>query len=194
MAKKEKKKSTFWKDFKAFISRGNVIDMAIGVVVANAFKDIVTKFTDGFISPIVGLLTDGVVLSELKWVLREAVVDAADATTIIKPEVAFAWGAFVQSIVDFLIIAFALFIVIRVATRAANKAKELHAALDREEKEAAEAAAAEAAAKAEADKKAAEDAAAAAIAAAEAEKNAALEREKETVALLREIRDSLSKK
>lgn len=183
---KDKKKSSFWQDFKAFISRGNVVDMAIGVVVASAFKDIVTKFTSAFLSPLIALLTDGADLTELKWIIRPEVLDAEGNVTV--AEVSFAWGSFVQSIIDFLIIAFVLFLVIRIFTKAANKAKEL--SKSKEEIEAEEKAAAEAKAKEEAEKKAAEEA----RLAAEAEKAAAKEREIETVALLKEIRDSLSAK
>lgn len=183
---KDKKKSSFWQDFKAFISRGNVVDMAIGVVVASAFKDIVTKFTSAFLSPLIALLTDGADLTELKWIIRPEVLDAEGNVTV--AEVSFAWGSFVQSIIDFLIIAFVLFLIIRIFTKAANKAKEL--SKSKEEIEAEEKAAAEAKAKEEAEKKAAEEA----RLAAEAEKAATKEREIETVALLKEIRDSLSAK
>lgn len=183
---KDKKKSSFWQDFKAFISRGNVVDMAIGVVVASAFKDIVTKFTSAFLSPLIALLTDGADLTELKWIIRPEVLDVEGNVTV--AEVSFGWGSFVQSIIDFLIIAFVLFLVIRIFTKAANKAKEIRKS--KEEIEAEEKAAAEAKAKEEAEKKAAEEA----RLAAEAEKAAAKEREIETVALLKEIRDSLSAK
>ncbi len=179
-------KGSLWKDFKAFISRGNVVDMAIGVVVANAFKDIITKFTNGFISPIVGLITDGVVLSELKYVLIEAVVDAEG--TVVKEEVAFLWGALVQSIIDFLIIAAVLFIILKIFSSAAAKAKKLRETPA--EKAAAEAAAAEAAAKAEADAKAAAEAAAAAQAKQEALEASTLAQAE----LLKEIRDLLKDK
>ena len=184
--KKIKEKSTgFFKDFKAFITRGNVIDMAIGVVVANAFKDIVNKFTSSFINPLVSYMTDGVQLSDLKYVIREEVLD--DAGTVISKEVAFTWGIFLQSVIDFFIIALVLFIVLRVAAHISKRAKELR--VTDEERAAAEAAAAEAKAKEEA----AEKAAAEAKAAADAEIAAAKQREIETVELLREIRNSLSK-
>lgn len=176
---KQKKERTFWKDFKKFISRGSVVDMAIGVVVATAFSAIVTKFTAAFISPLIALLTDGASLADLKWIARPETLDAEG--NVLVAEVSFAWGAFVQAIIDFLIIAFVLFLVLRIASRASNKAKELRTS--KEEKEAQEIAAAEAAAKAEAEAKAAE--------AKEAE---ALAREKETVELLREIRNSLASK
>lgn len=173
-----KKKIGLWDEFKKFINRGNVVDMAIGVIVANAFKDIITKFTNGFISPIVGLISGNVVLSDLKWVLVEGTLNPE--TEAIEGEVAILWGAFVQSIVDFLIIAAVLFLVLKIVTSAAAKAKEL--SVSQEEKEAAEKAAAEAKEKEEAEK--------AAAAAEEAAKKA---RELETMELLRDIRNSLQK-
>ena len=106
---KQKKERTFWKDFKKFISRGNVVDMAIGVVVATSFSAIVSKFTAAFISPLIALLTDGASLAELKWVARPETLDAEG--NVLVAEVSFAWGAFVQAIIDFLIIALVLFIV-----------------------------------------------------------------------------------
>ena len=189
---KKKKERTFWKDFKAFISRGNVVDMAIGVAVAGAFSAIVSKFTAAFVSPLIALLTDGASLADLKWIARPEVLDAEGKVLI--AEVSFAWGAFVQAIIDFLIIAFALFIVLRVFTKAANKAKEMRLAA--EAKDAEEAAAKDAAAKKaeEEARLAAEKAAEEAHRAAEAEAAAAKAREVETVELLREIRNSLAKK
>ena len=173
-----KKKFGLWEEFKKFINRGNVVDMAIGVIVANAFKDIITNFTNGFISPIVGLISGNIVLTDLKWVLVEGTLDPE--TGKIVGEVALLWGTFVQSIIDFLIIAAVLFLVLKIVTSAAAKAKEL--SVSKEEKEAAEKAAAEAKAK--------EEAAKAAVAAEEAAKKA---RELETLELLRDIRNSLQK-
>lgn len=183
MKEKKEKVKSFWKDFKAFICRGNVVDMAIGVVVAASFKDIVTKFTDAFISPLIAIVTGGTDLTSLKWIFRPEELDAEG--NVITEEISFGWGAFVQSIVDFLIIALVLFLVIKIFTKAMNKAKEL--SISKEEKEAQEKAAAEAAAKEAAEKKAAQEA----QLAAEAEAAAKKAREAETVELLREIRDSL---
>lgn len=193
MRKKIKEKSTgFLKDFKAFITRGNVVDMAIGVVVANAFKDIVNKFTSSFINPLVGLITGDKSLVDLKYVYRPEVLDP-ETGAVLEKEIAFTWGLFLQSIVDFLIIALVLFIVLRVATGIAKKAKEARERLSAEEQAAADAAAAEAKAKADAEAAAKAEAEAAAKAATEAEIAAAKAREIETVELLREIRNSLKK-
>ncbi len=176
------KKEGLWSEFKKFISRGNVVDMAIGVVVANAFKDIITKFTNGFISPIVGLITQGVVLSELKWILIPGVENAEG---VVEGEVAFLWGAFVQSVIDFLIIAAVLFLILKIFTVVTHKAKELH--ISPSEREQMEKEAAEAKAKEEAEAAAAE----AARLAAEQEEADKKSREIETVKLLREINESL---
>ena len=190
--KKLKDKSTgFWKDFKAFITRGNVVDMAIGVVVANAFKDIVNKFTSSFINPLVAYMTGDKSLVDLKYVIVPQELDEAGA--VIQKEIAFTWGIFLQSIVDFLIIALVLFIVLRIASHIAKEAKEARERLSEEEQAAADAAAAEAKAKADAEAAAKAEAEAAAKAAADAEIAAAKAREIETVELLREIRNSLKK-
>ena len=118
----------FFAEFKKFISRGNVVDMAIGVAVANAFTAIVKAFTNGFISPLLALLSNGSDMSELKWVIREEVFELSEAgeKTVISAEVSILWGAFLQAIFDFLIIALALFIVLKVVTALNERAKEIH--------------------------------------------------------------------
>jgi large conductance mechanosensitive channel len=196
----------FFTEFKKFITRGNVVDMAIGVAVAGAFTKIVNAFTNGFVSPLIGVITGGANLSDMKWIYREAVPakDAVldEAGNVISEavpavtEVAFLWGAFVQQIVDFLIIAFVLFTVMKVFNALAAKAKEAadDLRLTSEEK-----AAIEAQKKAEADKKAAEEAAAKAAAEeaarkAEEEKRRAKEISENTEKLLTEIRDLLKNK
>ena len=157
-------------EFKKFISRGNVVDMAVGVAVAGAFTKIVTAFTNGFIGPILALLTNDANLTEFKWVVRPAVTEIVDGVeNIVTPEVAILWGAFLQTILDFLIIALSLFIVMKVFNSAAAKAKEMREDMiddlkpKKLKKAEAEKAAAEAAARAaeeEAAKKAAEEEAA----------------------------------
>lgn len=191
-------------EFKKFISRGNVVDMAVGVAVAGAFTKIVTAFTTGFITPLLALLSNDADLTEFKWVLREAVTEVVDGVeTVVQAEVALMWGAFVQTIIDFLIIAGALFIVMKAFNAAADRAKkmreELQAGLTPDRIKAEE----EAKAKAEAEAKAAEEAAAKAKAEEEAAKAAAekeaeqkayaaqVECTKMTAELLTEIRDLL---
>ena len=114
-----KKKSTFWSDFKEFISKGNVIDMAVGVVIGGAFKDIVNALVNNIIMPLMGLLTGGKSVSELKYVIKEAVLDAEGA--VIEAENAILYGDFIQKIIDFLLIAFCIFVVLRVMMKTKEK-------------------------------------------------------------------------
>ncbi len=182
-----------WAEFMKFIKRGNVVDMAVGVAVASAFTAIVTAFTKGFISPLLALLTGESNMTEMKWILREQVL-AEDGVTVEVAEVAILWGAFLQAIIDFLIIALALFIVMKVAAAMRDRAIRIHAemrnALTHEDELAeAERLAAEQAA---AEEKAAEEARLAAEqqAAAEAEECERRRKERE-LELLEEIRDLL---
>jgi len=169
---KEKKKGGFIADFKAFISRGNVVDMAVGVVIGGAFGKIVTGLVNYIINPCISLLTGGVDLDGVKTVLKEAVMEGETVKT---PEVAILWGTWIQTIIDFLIVALCIFIVIRAIAKGRER---LNA------KAAAEKAAADAAAKAKAD----EEAAAAAAAKAEADAKAAAVQD-----AIIEIRDLMKK-
>lgn len=106
-------KSTFLQDFKAFAMRGNVIDMAVGVVVGGAFGKIVTSVVNDIIMPPIGLLIGGVNFKDLKWVMQEAVPEKLnEAGEVITPavaEVTLNYGNFLQQTFDFLIIAFSIF-------------------------------------------------------------------------------------
>ena len=174
----------FWAEFKKFISKGNVVDMAVGVAVATAFTAIVTAFTKGFIAPILSLLSHDASLSDMKWVIRpeEAEVAADGTKTILTPEVAILWGSFLQSIIDFLI----MFIFLKIVMSVTKKAEKMRMELTGEDKERAKAAA-EAKAKEEAEKKAAEEA----KAAAEAELAAEKARKARELELLEQIAASL---
>lgn len=184
---KDKSKG-FWAEFKKFISKGNVVDMAVGVAVATAFTAIVTAFTKGFIAPIISLLSHDASLSDMKWVIRpeEAEVAADGTKTVTTPEVAILWGAFLQAIIDFLIIAFVMFIFLKIVMSVTKKAEKMRLELTGEDKER-EKAAAEAKAKEEAEKKAAEEA----KAAAEAELAAEKARKARELELLEQIAASL---
>lgn len=106
------KGETFWSDFKKFIAKGNIIDMAVGVVIGSAFSAIITNFVNGIINPLIGLLTGNVKLSELSVVLKDAVL-AADGT-VETAALTLNYGLFLQKIVDFLIIAFCIFLAVRI--------------------------------------------------------------------------------
>ena len=157
-----KKKSTFGADFKKFISRGNVVDMAVGVVVGGAFSKIVTGFVNYVINPFVALFLPAGSLDEIKTVTKEAVVEVVDGVeTVVTPEAAILWGTWLQTIIDFLIIAFCIFCVVRVINKVREKATEKETLAKAEADAAAAAAAAEkAAAEAEVAKAKAEEEAA----------------------------------
>lgn len=103
--------SKFLSDFRDFAMRGNVVDMAVGVIIGGAFGKIVTSLVNDIIMPGIGVLTGGTNFSEYKFVIKDAVTQGEE---VITPEVAISWGSFVQTIVDFLIIAFCIFVAIRV--------------------------------------------------------------------------------
>lgn len=119
------KKSTFFKDFKDFISKGNIIDMAVGVVIGGAFGKIVTGLVNYIINPVISLLTGGVSLENVKTVLVKA-VEANEATgTAAVEEVAILWGTWIQTIIDFLLVALCIFLVLRAIIKAKEKAEKL---------------------------------------------------------------------
>lgn len=119
------KKSGFFSEFKKFIARGNVVDMAVGVVVGAAFTAIVNQLVQGIINPLIGKLFGDINLSDLKVVLTEAVMDAEGVVT--KPEVAIMYGSFIQAIINFLLVAFSVFLIVRTINKAkdAMKKKEI---------------------------------------------------------------------
>lgn len=109
------------KEFKEFAMRGNVMDMAIGIVIGGAFGKIVSSFVADVIMPAVGMLTGGVDLGNLKITLKNEVLDAAGE--IIAPAVTINYGLFINTVIDFIIIAFAIFMVVK-AMNAAKKKEE----------------------------------------------------------------------
>jgi large conductance mechanosensitive channel len=97
------------REFKAFVMRGNVLDLAVGVVIGAAFGKIVSSLVGDVLMPPIGLVLGGVDFSQLGWVLKPAVGD--------KPAVMLGIGKLIQAIVDFLIIAFVIFLVVKVVNR-----------------------------------------------------------------------------
>jgi len=102
-------------EFKEFVSRGNVVDLAVGVVIGAAFGKIVTALVDGLVMPLVGLLLGGVKFGDLALTLREAQVDAAGAE--IAPALVLNYGNLIQTAVDFLLIAFVIFLFLKAYNR-----------------------------------------------------------------------------
>lgn len=111
----KKKKSGLWAEFKEFISRGNVMDLAVGVIIGSAFTAIVNSLVNDMLMPVIGLISGGIDFSRLKLVLTPAVGDT--------PEVALCYGSFLQSILNFLLVALALFLLIK-ALNAFRRKKE----------------------------------------------------------------------
>lgn len=97
------------KEFKEFAVKGNVVDLAIGVVIGGAFGKIVTSMVNDIIMPIIGALTGGVNFTYLKFVIKEAQGDV--------PAVTFNYGNFIQNIIDFLIISFSIFLFIKLINK-----------------------------------------------------------------------------
>ncbi|MBO5266335.1 MAG: large-conductance mechanosensitive channel protein MscL [Ruminiclostridium sp.] len=124
-------------EFKEFISRGNVMDMAVGVIIGGAFTKIVNSVVSDIITPALGLLTGNVDFAELKVVLSEAVMEGE---TVVKEELAIRYGVFLDALINFFLIAICVFLMVKVINTIKTKAEVL------KKKEEEEAAAEEAAA------------------------------------------------
>jgi large conductance mechanosensitive channel len=103
------------KEFKVFAMKGNLIDIAVGFVIGAAFKSVITSFTGGIVSPLIGLVFNAN-FKDLKLVVKEGI---ANAEGKIEGEVAVLWGEFITNVIDFAIVAFVMFMVIK----AVNKMK-----------------------------------------------------------------------
>ena len=113
-------KSSFLQDFKSFAMKGNVVDMAVGVIIGGAFGKIVSSVVADIIMPPLGLLVGGVNFTDLKWVMKPAeVVDGKEIAAV-----TLNYGNFLQVTFDFLIIAFSIFLFIKLLTKLMNKKKE----------------------------------------------------------------------
>ncbi|MBB1437931.1 large-conductance mechanosensitive channel protein MscL [Shewanella sp. SG41-4] len=93
------------KEFKQFAIKGNVVDLAVGIIIGAAFGKIVSALVSGIIMPPIGVLLGGVDFADLAFVIKEAVGEA--------PAVVISYGAFIQTVIDFVIIAFAIFMLVR---------------------------------------------------------------------------------
>ena len=112
---------SFIQDFKAFALKGNVVDMAVGVIIGGAFGKIVTSLVNDILMPLLGMATGGIDFSELKYVIKEA---EGEAEAVVLP-----YGQFIQNVVDFLIIAFCIFLMVKGITALTRK-KEAEKASD----------------------------------------------------------------
>ena len=167
----------FFKEFRDFINKGNVIDMAVAVIIGAAFSPIVNALVNNIIMPVVSLAVGGLNVSDWKYVIKDAVLN--EAGEVVEAETAILYGDFIQSILDFLIVALCIFTALRILMKTKSLLNEKEIAAEEAKKKAEEEAA-----------KLAEEEAKAAAEAEEAKKKA---EDAEKLQLLREIRDSLRK-
>ena len=112
-------------EFKEFIARGNVVDLAVGVVIGAAFGKIVSALVDGIVMPLIGLMLGGVKFSDLAITLHAAELDAAGAE--IAPALLLRYGAFLQAAIDFMIVAFVIFLFVKAYNRLRKPAEVVEA-------------------------------------------------------------------
>lgn len=117
------KKNGLISEFKAFITKGNILDMAVGVIMGGAFGKIVSSLVSDIIMPAIGALCNTKSLADLKYVITEASID--EAGTVVSPEVAIKYGQFIMFIVDFLIVAVCMFLIIRMFMKMRLKLESL---------------------------------------------------------------------
>jgi large conductance mechanosensitive channel len=106
------------KEFKDFAVKGNMIDMAVGIIIGGAFGKIITSLVNDVIMPPIGFLVGGVNFTDLKWDMKDAVVDAVGVVT---PAVTLNYGNFLQVLFDFLIVAFTIFMFVRLISKAKQR-------------------------------------------------------------------------
>ena len=111
----------FFKEFKSFAMSGNLVDIAVAFVMGGAFGKVVSSFTDGIVSPLIGMLGGGD-LSKNMYVLKPAVMDAAGK--VVTEAVAVKWGDFLTAIINFIIVAFVMFLVIKAINNMKKKQAE----------------------------------------------------------------------
>ncbi|MBE6281923.1 MAG: large-conductance mechanosensitive channel protein MscL [Bacteroides sp.] len=120
-------KCTLLQDFKAFAMKGNVVDMAVGVIIGGAFGKIVTSVVNDIIMPPIGLLVGGMDFKDLKYVMQEAVPEklneAGEVIEAAVPEVTLNYGNFLQQTFDFIIIAFSIFLFVSFIKKMSEKKK-----------------------------------------------------------------------
>ncbi len=112
---------SFIQDFKAFALKGNVVDMAVGVIIGGAFGKIVTSIVNNIIMPPIGVLTGGMDFTDLKLVLKDAV---KEGDQVVSEAVTLNYGQFIQDVVDFLIIAFCIFLMVKGIAALSRKKEE----------------------------------------------------------------------
>jgi len=120
---RREKVSSFYVDFKKFLVRGNIVNLAIAVIIGGTFGKIVTSLVNDIIMPVLSLLFNAQNFNEVAWVLRPAKIDAVTGE-VLTAEVAIRYGAFILTILDFVIIAFFIFLMFRLLTKARVSVKK----------------------------------------------------------------------
>lgn len=115
----------FFKEFKEFAMKGNLIDMAVAFVMGAAFGTLMNKFIDGMVMPLIGKLTADMDFNSLKWVLSEAKMDTSGK--VIAEEAVVRYGEFISACINFLIIAFCMFLVVKTMNKMKRKNEEVPA-------------------------------------------------------------------
>lgn len=113
----------FWAEFKAFIAKGNVVDLAVAVVIGGAFNKIVSSLVNDIIMPLVSLAVGGADVKDWKWVITPAEFDATGKQLV--AETALRYGVFIQAVIDFLIIAFTVFLMVKIFKFSKEKATQI---------------------------------------------------------------------
>ncbi|MGB5321905.1 large conductance mechanosensitive channel protein MscL [Lutimonas sp.] len=108
------------KEFKEFALKGSLLDIAVGFVMGAAFKSVVTSFTGGIVSPLIGLLFNSD-LKDLKWIVREGV---ANTEGVVEGTVAVLYGDFITNVIDFIIVAFVMFLIVKAVNKLSRKEEE----------------------------------------------------------------------
>ena len=106
-----------WQEFKKFAFKGNVMDMAIGVIIGGAFGNIVSSLVNDILMPILGALTGGMNFSDMKWVISSVVLESGEPAAI-------AYGSFIQYVINFFIIAFCIFAMIKGMAKVSESMKK----------------------------------------------------------------------
>ena len=120
---KEKYMKKFWAEFKKFVAKGNIVDLALAVIIGSAFNKIVNSLVNDVIMPLISLAVGGADVSDWKWVITPAEYDANGAVVV--AETALKYGSFIQTIIDFMIIALTLFIAFKIFNYSKKKMEML---------------------------------------------------------------------
>lgn len=123
----------FFEEFKNFIAKGNVIDMAVAVIIGGAFNKIITSLVNDIIMPSISMMMGGLDVTEWKYVITPAVIDAAGVE--VTAESAIRYGLFIQTVIDFLIVALSVFVALKAILTFQTKFKETAEKLKKKQEE-----------------------------------------------------------